>query len=174
MKALGIDAPYEHESRDSHGRWTSGPDSDTRVAVQEKKPDQEDFKDQSYEWRRRAGLTTPDEDIAHGHAHPLPEPLISPADIPKHVLLGLNGKAGNEGKFFSDLPGGQEAAEKLFNALTHGQSVTTEITSRGITRSYVPDGPQLRIEVDGTARIDRPILKEGRTTEVIHFGRRQR
>jgi len=159
MKELGIDATWLNlnkfdpdQPRDAHGRWTDESAADNRivVAAQDKKPDHEDLNERAYEQRRLLGLTAPEEDAEHGHPHSLPEPLTAPAEVPKNVLPGLNGKPGNKGKFFSDLPGGLDEAQKLFDALTRGQTVTIEITQRGTTITSTPDRTQLRVNADGS------------------------
>ncbi|WP_152428333.1 hypothetical protein [Methyloferula stellata] len=177
MKELGLDpAPldlikYPGQPRDDHGRFASGSASDgVVVAEQDKKgdADHEDLNERAYEQRRRLGLTTPQEDVEHGHPRPPPEPLVAPAEVPKNVLLGLHAR-GSGSKFNTDLPGGLNEAQKLFEALTRGQTVTTEVTERGVTRSHVPDGTQLRINANGGVRIERPITMGAKTMEVIHF-----
>ncbi len=176
MKELGLDLAladlikYPGQPRDDHGRFASGSAADNHivVAAQDKKADHEDLNERAYEQRRLLGLTTPQEDVAHGHPRPFPEPLVAPAEVPKNVLLGLNARASGS-KFNTDLPGGQDEARKLFDALARGQTITTEVTERGVTRSHVPDGTQLRINANGGVRIERPITMGAKTMEVIHF-----
>lgn len=57
----------------------------------------------------------------------------------------------------------------MFESRTQGQDVKTEITKYRVIRSYTDDGRQLRINADGTVRIDRPISIDGRTIEIVHF-----
>jgi hypothetical protein len=71
----------------------------------------------------------------------------------------------------TDLPGGLDQAEALFESLTKGQSINTEVTKDGTTRYFTDDNKiQLRINSDGAIRIDREIDLNGKTRETIHFG----
>ncbi len=93
---------------------------------------------------------------------------MAPAEVPKDVLLGLNARASGS-KFNTDLPGGLNEAQKLFGALTRGQTVKTEIAEDGVTMIRASDRTQLRIKADGSVRVERPIGIGKRTREIIHF-----
>lgn len=84
------------------------------------------------------------------------------------MLIGNNAKPVS-GRFNTDLPGGLEEAKALFGSLTKGQTVKTEITDKGVTRMTADDGTQLRINADGSIRINRPVSIERKYRETIHF-----
>ncbi len=115
MKELGFDPKSVElfryspdQPRDSHGRWTNGSGAGAHVAAQEKKPDEEDFKDQAYEWRRRAGLKTPEEDVAHGHARGLcPNRSSHRQRYRKMFSLGLMAKPVTKANFSVIFPVGK-------------------------------------------------------------------
>jgi hypothetical protein len=53
--------------------------------------------------------------------------------------------------------------------MTQGQAIEKDIGKDGATMLRAADGTQLRINVDGSIRIDRPIEIDGRKQETIHF-----
>ncbi|MGH6795392.1 MAG: hypothetical protein ACREDH_09400, partial [Methylocella sp.] len=122
------------------------------------------------EERRVLGTETTDEDVEHGHPiDPLETPTVPLVAPPsKSVLIGNNPKPAGS-RFNTDMPGGLEEAETLFGSVTQGQTVKTEITDEGVTRMTADDGTQLRINADGSIRIDRPVSIEGIYRETIHF-----
>jgi hypothetical protein len=69
----------------------------------------------------------------------------------------------------SDLPGGLEEAEALFRSLTSGQTIIESVSARGTRLFRASNGTQLRINPDGSVRIERLIDVNGRTREIIHF-----
>ncbi|MGH6796665.1 MAG: hypothetical protein ACREDD_10620 [Methylocella sp.] len=69
----------------------------------------------------------------------------------------------------TDLLGGLDEAKTLFESLTEGQTLTPDVSDKGTTMLRATDCTQLRINTDGSVRIDRPIDINGRTREKIHF-----
>ena len=133
-----------------------------------------DPKDDVYEERRALGTETPEEDIQHGRPiDPLQTPTVPAVGPPsKSVLIGNNpGTRPRSDRYNTDLPGGLDQAKALFESLTKGQSINTEVTKDGTTRYFTFDNKiQLRINSDGAIRIDREIDLNGKTRETIHFG----
>jgi hypothetical protein len=62
-----------------------------------------------------------------------------------------------------------DEATALFESMTQGQAIEKDIGKDGATMLRAADGTQLRINVDGSIRIDRPIEIDGRKQETIHF-----
>jgi len=82
-------------------------------------------------------------------------------------LLGHNPRSGN-GRTNTDLPGGRAAAKSIFSNLTRGQPISQQPLGNGGVRRTAPDGTQIRLNADGTTRIDLPGRgPQGR--ETIHF-----
>ena len=84
------------------------------------------------------------------------------------MVIGSNPEEAKS-RFNTDLTGGLEEAKAMFDSLTKGQPVKTEITDRGVTRITADDGTQLRLTPNGDIRIDRPISIKGKYRETIHF-----
>jgi hypothetical protein len=109
--------------------------------------------------------------IAHGRPiDPLQTPtvpLVGPP--PKSVLLGNDASPSGSSRMNTELPGGLDEARALFESLTQGQGVQTAITKYSVTRIFADDGTQLRINADGSIRIDLPISIDGRNWETIRF-----
>jgi hypothetical protein len=66
----------------------------------------------------------------------------------------------------SDLPGGQAEAGQKFGELTTGQGTSVDAKTG---HTVADDGPRLRNNADGTARIDRPASVTGGQHETVHF-----
>lgn len=159
------------ESLWSHGQVLSDISADERgdaVAQEDKKEGKDEAEDQLYEWRRMLGEESPKRDFEAGR--PIePGPTLMPTfGGGKSVLVGNNAKANSRG-YMTDLPGGLTEARTLFEQMTRGQTVTTDVSDRGVTRMSAPDGTMLRINADSGVRIERPIEIEDKTREVIHF-----
>lgn len=83
-------------------------------------------------------------------------------------LLGSNPRE-TRNRTNTDLPGGRDAAERLFDELSRGQKKRTEDMDNGGTRTTSEDGIQIRRNPDGSTRIDVPGRgPQGR--ETIHYG----
>ncbi|MDY7094570.1 MAG: RHS repeat-associated core domain-containing protein, partial [Acidobacteriota bacterium] len=82
-------------------------------------------------------------------------------------LLGQNPRFSNT-RTNTDLPGGRAAARSIFRNQTRGQPIESQPMSNGGVRQRAPDGTQLRMNPDGSTRLDLP----GRGPvgrETIHF-----
>jgi hypothetical protein len=88
---------------------------------------------------------------------------------PATRLLGNNPRGGQSSRERTDLPGGPEAAFRLFNELTDGQTIERAFSADGSSRLTSPNGVQMRIKYDGTTVID--YTHPAGTRESIHFGR---
>jgi hypothetical protein len=93
-------------------------------------------------------------------------PLLAPPS--RSVLIGNNATLAGS-RFNTDLPGGLDEATARFETLTKGQAIEKDIGKGGATMLRAADGTQLRINADGSIRIDRPIDIDGRKQETIHF-----
>jgi hypothetical protein len=80
-------------------------------------------------------------------------------------LVGNNPKDAS-GRVNTDLPGGHEAGQKAFGELTQGQDV--EIDPR-TGHQIAEDGTRLRLNQDGTARVDVPASTTRPKHETVHF-----
>jgi RHS repeat-associated protein len=80
--------------------------------------------------------------------------------------IGNNPRLSNRGTM-TDLPGGRPAAKSLFRNLSSGESVTDSRMVNGGVRRTGQSGVQIRMNPDGTTRVDIP----GATPETIHFGK---
>lgn len=160
------------------GCWTSdGSGSDSGVLLQTGRSiaagggHREDKPDKNLEEERGLlGSETEQREIEHIHP-------VAPAVVPvfprlrppsRSALIGNNSKPAGS-RFNTDLPGGLDEATALFESMTQGQAIEKDIGKDGATMLRAADGTQLRINVDGSIRIDRPIEIDGRKQETIHF-----
>jgi hypothetical protein len=163
------------------GRWTSGDGgsgtSARIIPVSEIEHEGEhpegDPKDTLEQERRALGTETPGEDIKHGRPiDPIQTPTVPIVGPPSwSVLVGNNPRTRpSSNRINSDLPGGLDKAKTLFESLTKGRSIKMEVTKDGTTRYFTHDSKtQLRINSDGSVRIDREIELNGKDRETIHF-----
>jgi RHS repeat-associated protein len=82
-------------------------------------------------------------------------------------LVGNNPREA-KGRTNTDLPGGQDAAKDTFGQLTQGQKVVTDPTTG---HQVAADGTRLRLNPDGTARVDVPKSATRPKNETIHFNK---
>lgn len=80
---------------------------------------------------------------------------------------GENVVEGSGNRVNSDLPGGQAAATQKFGELTKGQNTQTLPNGHVVSE----DNTRLRMNPDGTARVDRPATVTGGKHETIHFNK---
>jgi RHS repeat-associated protein len=81
-------------------------------------------------------------------------------------LLGRNARVGGS-RVNTDLPGGRSTAKSIFRNRTRGQRVVDRSLSNGGIRRRAQDGTQIRMNPDGSTRID--IQHPNGTRETIHF-----
>lgn len=79
------------------------------------------------------------------------------------AIIGNNPQTAS-GRINTDMPGGDEAAEELFEQITKGQATTDPNTGHQVG----PNGERLRTGKDGRKRIDIP-ARGGNPHETIHF-----
>jgi hypothetical protein len=157
------------------GRWTSdgngsgsGAPLQTGRSISAGEQRREDKPERELEEEKRTlGTETEEEEVRHGHPidpGQVPLPLLAPPS--RSVLIG-NNSAGS--RFNTDLPGGLDGAKALFESLTKGQAIEKDIGKGGATMLRAADGTQLRINADGSIRIDRVIDIDGRKQETTFF-----
>jgi hypothetical protein len=94
-------------------------------------------------------------------------PPVTTSRTTNKPLLGQHPSSGG-GRVNTDLPGGRPAAKSIFRNQTKGQSVIQQPLGNGGVRRTAPDGTQIRLNPDGSTRIDLP--ERGPTgRETIHF-----
>jgi hypothetical protein len=71
--------------------------------------------------------------------------------------------AGSNPGWKTDLPGGRVVAKSIFRHLSRGQPITQVPLGNGGIRRFAPDGLQIRMNPDGSTRLDLP------WPETIHF-----
>jgi hypothetical protein len=81
-------------------------------------------------------------------------------------LLGRNPRI-TEGRVNTDLPGGRAVGKSIFRNLTKGEAVTSSEMQNGGIRRTAPDGTQIRMNPDGSTRVDVPRGPKGK--ETIHI-----
>ena len=83
--------------------------------------------------------------------------------------LGRNGVAGagSNPRVNTDLPGGRAVAKSIFRHVTKGQEISQEALQNGGVRRTAADGTQIRMNQNGTTRLDLP--NRGPAGETIHF-----
>jgi hypothetical protein len=168
------------------GRWTSGGASgagsvsddselgsvaDIILASQDKKDGKDKADDILNRERELLGEEPPKQELEHGR--PIePGPTMIPAFSPPRSVLRGDNAAPAADRMNSDLPGGLDEATVLFGQMTRGQPLTKKITDRGVSMTTASDGTMLRINPDGSVRIERPIEIDDKTREIIHFKNR--
>jgi RHS repeat-associated protein len=80
-------------------------------------------------------------------------------------LVGNNPRDA-KGRTNTDLPGGHEAAKDTFGKLTSGQDVAVDPKTG---HQVAADGTRLRLNPDGTARVDVPSSQTNPKRETVHF-----
>jgi len=80
-------------------------------------------------------------------------------------MVGANPREA-KGRTNTDLPGGQKAAADKFEELTKGQKVVVDAKSG---HRVAADGTRLRLNPDGTARVDIPKSSARPKAETVHF-----
>ncbi len=80
-------------------------------------------------------------------------------------LVGNNPRDA-KGRTNTDLPGGHEAAKDTFGKLTSGQDVAVDPKTG---HQVAADGTRLRLNSDGTARVDVPSSQTNPKRETVHF-----
>ncbi len=80
-------------------------------------------------------------------------------------LVGSNPRDA-KGRTNTDLPGGHAEAKKTFDVLTQSQDVKTDPNTG---HQVSPDGTRLRLNSDGTARVDIPASDSRPKRETVHF-----
>jgi hypothetical protein len=88
------------------------------------------------------------------------------AEASELSILGRNPRIGS-GRVNTDLPGGRATGKSIFRHFTKGQPVTSEAMENGTIRRFAPDGTQIRMNPDGSTRLDLPRGPLGR--ETIHI-----
>ncbi|KQY91781.1 hypothetical protein ASD21_15840, partial [Caulobacter sp. Root1455] len=82
-------------------------------------------------------------------------------------LLGRNPQAGGS-RTNTDLPGGRSTAKSIFRNQTRGQSVSQQQLGNGGVRRSAPDGKQIRMNPNGSTRVDLPGRGPAKNGETIH------
>jgi RHS repeat-associated protein len=84
-------------------------------------------------------------------------------------LLGRNPRlgTGNPPAVNTDLPGGRPVAKSIFRNQTKGTTIKQAPLENGGVRRFAPDGTQIRMNPNGSTRLDLPRGPTGR--EKIHF-----
>ena len=77
-----------------------------------------------------------------------------------------NNPRDTKGRTNTDLPGGHEAAKSTFDQRTQGQQVVVDPKTG---HQVAADGTRLRLNPDGTARVDIPKNQNNPKHETIHF-----
>ncbi|HSB45199.1 MAG TPA: hypothetical protein VLD60_09315, partial [Nitrospira sp.] len=80
-------------------------------------------------------------------------------------LVGNNPREA-KGRTNTDLPGGHKAATDKFGELIKGQKVTVDPKTG---HQVAADGTRLRLNPDGTARVDIPKSNNRPKNETVHF-----
>lgn len=166
------------------GRWTSG---DATAGVREGRSvsphsggGENAEEDKLEDFKAKLGEETDEEAVRHGRPlDPLDTPAVGGAPAvrapaaasSKTELVGNNVQPAG-GRWNTDLPRGLSEAKAVFERLTVGQGVRTETTKDGVTRTIAEDGTQLRINADGSIRIDRSGDFGAKNHETIHFNQR--
>jgi RHS repeat-associated protein len=96
--------------------------------------------------------------VAHSRGGPTPG---------SRPLLERNPRAGT-GRVNTELPGGRPTARSIFRNQSKGQNVTTHQLGNGGVRMRADDGTQIRMNPDGSTRVDLPD-RGPLGTETIHF-----
>lgn len=73
-------------------------------------------------------------------------------------LLGENPVpgSGSNPRINTELPGGRATAKSIFRNAARGQDVTQTPLGNGGVRRTLPDGTQIRMNPDGSTRLDLP------------------
>ena len=82
--------------------------------------------------------------------------------------MGDNPRVGG-GRVNTDLPGGRPVGKSIFRHLTKGQPIAQSEMANGGTRRTAPDGSQIRMNPDGSTRVDVPT----KPRETIHIDPQQ-
>ncbi len=88
-------------------------------------------------------------------------------------LLGQNPTAAGS-RTNTDLPGDLSTAKSIFRNQSRGQEVTQSTMSNGGIRRTAADGSQIRMNPDGTSRVDLPGRGSSRNGETIHIPPRKK
>jgi hypothetical protein len=99
---------------------------------------------------------------------PVKVPVGSIAETSGKALLGQNAREAG-GRTATDLAGNLAAAKSIFRNQARGQKVTQTTMQNGGIRRTAADGTQIRINPDGTARLDLPGRGRLPNGETIHF-----
>ena len=87
-------------------------------------------------------------------------------------LLGQNPKDGGS-RTNTDVKGDTATAKSIFRNQTKGQEVTQSSTSDGGVRRQAEDGTQIRMNPDGTSRLDLPGRGPAPNGETVHIPARE-
>jgi RHS repeat-associated protein len=94
---------------------------------------------------------------------------LTPGSFAGGRLFGRNPRVART-RINTDLPGGRSVAKSIFQRLTRGQKIKQEVNPNGsIRRSTLDDSVQIRLNPDGTTRIDIRGANSFRDIETIHF-----
>ncbi len=83
-------------------------------------------------------------------------------------ILGRNPQVGS-GRTNTELPGDRATAKSIFRNQTRGQDVTQASMPNGGVRRTAADGTQIRINPDGTTRLDLPGRGPLANGETVHI-----
>jgi hypothetical protein len=83
-------------------------------------------------------------------------------------LLGRNPKVGGN-RTNTDLPGDRSTAKSIFRNQTRDQDVTQSSLPDGGVRRTAADGTQIRLNADGTTRLDLPGRGPSPNGETVHI-----
>ncbi|WP_373085468.1 hypothetical protein [Sneathiella sp.] len=92
----------------------------------------------------------------------------TPASGETKPLMGENPRVTNK-RTNTDLSGGRATAKSIFRNQTRGQKVTEDLTPNNSVMRRAEDGTTIRLNADGSTRLDLPGRGTRPNGETIHF-----